>query len=62
MQFWSFRQLEQHKYHNPAEKKQNPSQNAIENVMDLMFIMGIVLVLMEMVSTGYNGIMVSTGM
>ncbi len=58
MQFWSFRQLEQHKYHNPAEKKQNPSQNAIENVMDLMFIMGIV----EMVSTGYNGIMVSTGM
>ncbi len=40
---------------NPAEKKQyNPGQNTIENVMDLMVIMGIVLVLMEtiMVSTG----------
>ncbi len=40
---------------DPAEKKQkNPAQNTIENVMDLMVIMGIVLVLMEtiMVSTG----------
>ncbi len=35
-------------------KQQNPSQNTIENVMDLVVIIGIVLVLMEtiMVSTG----------
>ncbi len=62
MQFWSFRQLEQHKYHNPAEKNRTLPKTQLENVMDLMFIIGIVLVLMEMVSTGYNGIMVSTGM
>ncbi len=36
------------------KKQYNPAQNTIENVMDLMVIMGIVLVLMEtiMVSTG----------
>ncbi len=36
------------------KKLWNPAQNTIENVMDLMVIMGIVLVLMEtmMVSTG----------
>ncbi len=37
----------------PAEEK-SPAQNTMENVMDLMVIMGVVLVLMEtrMVSTG----------
>ncbi len=42
-------------YINPTEKiQQNPAQNTIENIMDLMVIMGIVLILMEtiMVSTG----------
>ncbi len=35
-------------------KKKSPAQNTMENVMDLMVIMGVVLVLMEtrMVSTG----------
>ncbi len=41
-------------YYYPAEKN-NKTQNTIENVMDLMVIMGIVLVLMETIT-------VSTGM